>query len=221
MRQNIFILCIIFSLLLAVCNTASGQENTPCNTSMTYEDRNQIEMKPVKLRALSGIASDDDGVSIPNVCIGLFSEDTHKIVAVTKTSEDGSFSLDKIAAGRYRLVAKHPVLCTANVPLVLSHGSNKSKRALHLHMRPPGVDRCSFGDLALLRKPPSESSVVTQSSVVATAGGWRVNSTDATNESKERVSARIPDGIMRSSKVGSSSLACPSSTPLWKSPKTP
>lgn len=138
-----------------------------CDTSMAYENRNQIESKPIKLHALSGLASDDQGIPIPNICLGVFSDNTHRIVAVTKTSEDGRFSFDKIGTGQYRLVAKHPLLCTANVSLVLSHPSTKPKRDLRLHMRPSGIDRCSYGELATLQE---RYSVTAQSYALTTHG---------------------------------------------------
>ena len=120
---------------------------------MTYESRNQVDPKPLKLAAINGLAIDEGGSSIHKACIGLFSETEHRLIASAETSEDGKFLFDKIPHGRYRLVAKHPLLCTANVPLVIGSRPFRSKKQLVLHMKVSGIDTCSYGDMARGHSP--------------------------------------------------------------------
>jgi hypothetical protein len=116
------------------------------NEPMTYESRNQIDPNPLKVRKVFGVAKGDNGSAIQAMSVGLFTENNHLLVAQTMTDENGEFTFAHVAAGRYRLVAKHPAFCTANVPLIIqSPGMGRSSRALALHMKVGGIDACSFG----------------------------------------------------------------------------
>src|ERR1700748_614740 len=92
--------------------SAQGQR---AGDTLVYENRNQIDPKPLKMHAVHGVAKADDGSAISAMKVGIFTESNHVLVATTKTDQNGLFSFSHIAVGRYRLVAEHPAFCTANV----------------------------------------------------------------------------------------------------------
>jgi hypothetical protein len=149
----------------------AGAQEPPCKATMTYENHNQVDPKPLKLHGINGRTNDEQGMPIPRVCVGIYSEKDHKLVATTETAEDGHFALGKLPPGRYRLVAKHEVLCSANVPLIVTSPQSRSKKELILHMNVAGIDKCSYGDLAVLQKPRPKPATVTADWMTASAGG--------------------------------------------------
>jgi hypothetical protein len=93
-----------------------------------------------------------DTVTIGEALVGLFTEEGHRLVASTEADSEGRFKLRAVPAGRYRLVVRDPtcLLCVANVPLKVIHGRggvNYRRGALVIHMRPGGIDDCSYGEL--------------------------------------------------------------------------
>lgn len=145
---NVRLLC--WALFYAFQGVAAQQPSS-CTATMRYENHNQVDPKPLKLHALNGTARDEQGIPISRVCVGVFSEKGHKLVAATETGEDGHFALGKIPPGHYRLVAKHEALCAANVPLVVTLPQSRPEKELVLHMYVAGIDKCSYGGLAALR----------------------------------------------------------------------
>jgi hypothetical protein len=111
---------------------------------MVYENHNQIDSKAVALRAVTGKAHDEQGVMIPNVSLGLFTEKDHRLVMITWSATDGAFQFASVTPGRYRLVAKYDGLCPANVPIRVTRLSS-ADRGVDLHMMPRGIDTCSYG----------------------------------------------------------------------------
>jgi hypothetical protein len=138
----------LVTLFGCACQCVLAQERPPCDAPMTHENRNQVDPKPIKLPSISGSAKDEQGAPITKVCIGLFSEKDHRLVDSTETAENGRFAFGKVPPGQYRLVAKHQVLCTANVILLVTNRQSRSKKELRLHMNVAGIDKCSYGDLA-------------------------------------------------------------------------
>jgi hypothetical protein len=114
------------------------------NQDDTYVNRNQIEVRPLKLSRITGIAKDEEGAVIVGVRLLLFSDPGHKLIASTVTDQDGVYAFGHIARGRYRLVAKSLAFCPANVAIQVRYFG---KKQLHLHMVVGDLDTCSFGDL--------------------------------------------------------------------------
>jgi Carboxypeptidase regulatory-like domain len=110
-----------------------------------YENHNQIDYGPLKLRAVLGIATDPAGIPTPSALVLLFSEPDHHLLSKTTTNADGRFSLGKVKHGLYRLVVKEYGFCSANVPIVVKAGADGKQLAVH--MKVGGVDTCSYGDL--------------------------------------------------------------------------
>jgi len=141
------IMCI--SLLL--CNNAlarSQAEPSSGDGPMGYENHNQTDYKALIIRAVVGKAHDEQGVPIPNVSLGLFTEKDHKLVTVVESAADGTFEFRKVTPGLYRLVAKYNGFCAANVPIEVRHHAS-TNRVVDLHMKPARLDTCSYGTVAL------------------------------------------------------------------------
>jgi len=119
-----------------------AQMTTSCG-QITYEDRNQIDYGPLRVGVVEGHARDDGGTAIESVCLGLFTEPDHKLVATTQTNAKGAFRFRHVANGRYRIVAKYDSLCPANAILLVLPIARKS---LRVHMKPVGIDTCSYVD---------------------------------------------------------------------------
>ncbi len=67
---------------------------------------------------------------MPQVCLGLFTEQKHTLIASAITDEEGRFRFNNISPGRYRLVVRASGFYVADVPVrVLSGGRDKSKGA--------------------------------------------------------------------------------------------
>ena len=141
-------LLILLCILVTGGGIVSGQQSERCKSPIEYENHNQVDYGPLSIRAVTGRASDKDRVSIPGVCLGLFTEKEHRLVAQTITDQEGRFHFSVVPKGRYRLVAQYPGFCSANVPLRIVRwpgGGLLKARHIVLHMEPTAIDHCSFG----------------------------------------------------------------------------
>jgi Sel1 repeat len=112
-----------------------------------YVNHNQVDPRPILLSAMQGQAVDWQAAhSVPGTGLALFTEADHKLVAVTVADDQGLFSFPNVKPESYRLVAVYYPLCTANVPVRITSG-RKTGREVVVHMRPEGLDACSWGDL--------------------------------------------------------------------------
>jgi carboxypeptidase family protein len=91
---------------------------------------------------ISGAATDIQGVAVPNVCVGVFTETDHKFIAAAQTDDSGRFELKNVPDGNYRLVAKYEVLALATRIHVNRH--SRSKKPLASHIRLAGIDTTSY-----------------------------------------------------------------------------
>ena len=80
------------------------------------------------------------------MCIGIFTETDHKLIAATETDDNGHFELKGVPGGEYRLVAKYKSFCPANAEVRIERRS-RSKKLLTVQMRLAGLDTCSFVEL--------------------------------------------------------------------------
>jgi hypothetical protein len=111
-----------------------------------YVNNNQVDPRPILLITIMGRTVDwQAGQPVPGTGLALFTETDHKLVAVAAADDQGSFSLSTVKPGMYRLVAVYYPLCSANVPVNVIKARVK-KKELTLHMRPSGLDACSWGD---------------------------------------------------------------------------
>jgi hypothetical protein len=134
---------LIFAVALLAEPSFAQQkgDSSPCMAE--YE--NQIDYGPLIIQKVKGTITDPQQGAFPKVCVGIFTEKDHKLVATTESDADGKFSLQSVPPGRYRLVVKADPLCAANVPLQVVKSQQK-KQVLHVHMKPRGLDSCSYGE---------------------------------------------------------------------------
>jgi hypothetical protein len=121
---------------------AAAQEIQAACKNLSYESRNQIDYGPLRVAAVRGITKDAEGISVPRVCVGVFTEAEHKLIAAVEADEHGHFELKGIAEGNYRLVAKFDGFSPANAKLRIERSRNK--KALIVQMRTVGIDSGSF-----------------------------------------------------------------------------
>lgn len=135
---------IVAMALLAAPSFAQRKGvSLPC--MIEYENHNQIDYGPLIVQEARGTITDPQQGVIPKVCVGIFTEKGHKLLATTESDANGMFSLQSVPPGRYRLVVKADPLCSANVPLKVVK-SQKKKQVLRMHMKPRGLDSCSYGE---------------------------------------------------------------------------
>jgi len=132
--------CLAIGLLRGAEETGDGCKN------LSYENRNQADYGPLHVAAVRGVAKDAQGIVIPKTCIGIFTEEGHKLVATTQTDNKGRFDLNDIPDGAYRLIAKYDGFSTANAKLRIEPRSH-SKKSLTVQMRLSGLDAHSFIEL--------------------------------------------------------------------------
>ncbi|MGH9487519.1 MAG: carboxypeptidase-like regulatory domain-containing protein [Terriglobales bacterium] len=129
------------ALLLLAAAAAAQFAQRP---GMSYERENPPNLARLDVRRIRGKVVDRMHTAVPGVALGLYTETApHKLLALGTSDTQGNFDFGKkIAAGNYRLIAKYPGLCTANIPLQVNpHGSGKK---IILHMQYPGLGFCSF-----------------------------------------------------------------------------
>ncbi|MBV9611287.1 MAG: hypothetical protein JO091_02395 [Acidobacteriaceae bacterium] len=132
-------LLVITAIFAATARSDRGGFGSSC-AEIVYRDENQIDTK-IRIRDLKGITINGQNFRIPGVCIGLFSEPEHRLVAVTKTSDDGAFTFHPAAKGTYRLVAEYDGLGVANSVVIIGM---RGRRSLTIRMRPKGIDVTSY-----------------------------------------------------------------------------
>ncbi|MGH9562753.1 MAG: carboxypeptidase-like regulatory domain-containing protein [Terracidiphilus sp.] len=140
---------LIFAAALLAESSFAAQQNgdsSPCRA--VYENHNQIDYGPLIVQEVKGAITDPQQGAVPKACVAVFTEKEHKLLATTESDADGKFSLESLPPGRYRLVVKADPLCAANVPLQVVK-RQKKKQVLQVHMKPRGLDSCSYADLGV------------------------------------------------------------------------
>jgi hypothetical protein len=146
-------LTVSLAILLLGLPLPAQQTKEPCKVA--YGNKNQIDPKPLSVHGVSGRTISEVGDigaarelgAVARACLGLFTEQDHRLVAITIADAEGRFQFDEVPAGKYRLVVQAAGLCVANVPLQVVRGSRrKDQKQLVIHMRPAAIDDCSYGD---------------------------------------------------------------------------
>ena len=70
---------------------------------MPYGDDNQVDYS-LRLRTSGGTAVDAQGVAMPGVCVELFKEPDHELIAVVQTDSSGRFEMQRVHGGLCRRV---------------------------------------------------------------------------------------------------------------------
>jgi hypothetical protein len=158
MRTQQSVLAFLGLAFLAVMPSMAAQKgDDPCSSSTAYENHNQVDYGPLRVRAVQGtgiVESGDKsqpGKTVPGACLSLFTEKDHMFLASVTADSEGRFQFDAVPRGRYRLVARADAFCIANIPLEVVRSSRK-KVGILVHFRPAGIDSCSYGDLAVSKR---------------------------------------------------------------------
>jgi hypothetical protein len=114
---------------------------------MVYENHNQTDYSALTVRSLKGLVHDEQGVPVPGVSFGVFTDADHRLIATVRSVSSGVFEFRNLAPGRYRLIAKYDGFCSANIPISISKRAS-AKRGVDVHMKPAGIDSCSYGTMS-------------------------------------------------------------------------
>ncbi|GEM_PF-1937630 len=145
--KTLFAVGFCFSCAVAV---TSAQKNAPPCSTLTYEDKNQVTPNSITLKTVSGRVFDhpSKGQSQPvsSVCLALFEETGHTLVAITTADEEGWFRFKEVPKGKYRLVVKdvYHIFCPANIPVEIEGRATRRKKVA-IYMLSRRIDQCSFG----------------------------------------------------------------------------
>jgi hypothetical protein len=139
------ILSVVFlaALQVIVC----GQSETNCPRRMEYAHRNQVDPPVLTLNVVQGRTIDNRSDPVPEVCVALFTETSHRFVTQVSVYSDGDFKFGAVPPGRYRLVARVPrydYFCPVNARILIRRSRNRSRLVLHMVM--PAIDVCSWAD---------------------------------------------------------------------------
>ena len=146
---------ILTFLLVALSSSLSlaQQESPRCKSPIEYGNQNQVDPKHSSVAGISGRVVAESGTPPKQfgpvaACLGLFTEEDHRLIASVIADEEGRFRFDFVPSGRYRLVVRDSqnVFCLANMPLRVVKGPHRRARPLVIHMRAAGIDDCSYGD---------------------------------------------------------------------------
>jgi hypothetical protein len=158
MTRLLFVILIAMTSGLCLAQQRGG--SSECSTA--YENHNQIDYGPLRLRFVEGTSIIQVGTQkqpgAPGACFVLFTEKNHRLVLTIKADSDGRFEMKDVAAGRYRLIARAEGLCTANIPLEVLKASHRQKTEILVHFQPTGVDTCSYGELVTVSAKPKSTA---------------------------------------------------------------
>lgn len=150
-----------FAIFLVMsCGLCLAQQHgNSSENSTAYENHNQIDYRPLKVRLVEGASIIQIGTEkqsgVPGAFLVLFTEKSHKLIAKVKADASGHFEMTGIAPGRYRLIARAAGLCTANIPLRVLHPADHQETEILVHFRPAGIDTCSYGELERVPAKPT------------------------------------------------------------------
>ena len=131
----------------------SQEQTAACKSPIEYGNRNQVDPERSSVRGISGRVIAEVGRpakeigSVP-ACLGLFTEKDHRLISSVIADDEGRFKFSSVPSGRYRLVVRDPqnAFCVANMPLRVVRWPRGKAKPLVIHMRPAGIDDCSYGD---------------------------------------------------------------------------
>ena len=145
---------IIAVVSLGCLPQVHAQKGTvPCAMSVEYGSKNQVKPRALAVRTVSGeviaeVGSPAKSLGSFPACLGLFTQPDYCLIASVAADETGRFSFNSVRPGRYRLVARDPqgAFCVANTEVHVVRRARKSK-AILIHLRPAGIDDCSYAEL--------------------------------------------------------------------------
>ncbi len=146
---------ILFTIILIAFSLSASyaqEQGESCPSPIEYGNHNQIEPNRSSVRKVSGrviheLSNPAKEIELLPACLGLFTEKDHRLVASAVAGDDGNFKFGSVPVGNYRLVVRdaYNVFCVANMPLRLVRWPRGRAKSLVIHMRPAGIDDCSYG----------------------------------------------------------------------------
>jgi hypothetical protein len=79
---------VVLAALLAEPSFAQKKGVSAC--TVEYENHNQIDCIPLVFQEVKGTITDPQQSAVPKVCIGIFTERDHKLVAMTESDAEAS-----------------------------------------------------------------------------------------------------------------------------------
>lgn len=134
---------MIAALPLIVC----AQSENNCSRRIGYAHKNQVDAPTLTLSIVRGRTVDPHNEFVPEVCVALFTEKTHRFVTQVSVDNQGNFKFAAVPPGRYRLVARVPrvdYFCPVNARIRIRRARNRTRLVLHLVY--PAIDVCSWAD---------------------------------------------------------------------------
>lgn len=137
----------VFLFLIVLGASGIAQQKVAiCSSTPQYQNRNQVDEGRLIVNYIKGQATDANSAAVRGLCVALFTEKQHILIASTVTDEDGNFELGNIRPWQYRLVIQGQYFCPANARLIVLQKRLPSthRQRLYAHIRASGVDACSY-----------------------------------------------------------------------------
>jgi hypothetical protein len=147
MKHTVLKWIAVFLILFLCTGEFVLAQPQPCS-SMPYLHQNKFDPKPIKLAELTGTVVDQNGTALPQLCIGIFSSQDHRLLRYTQADSHGSFTLDTkgLPDADYRLVGQLLGFCPANA-IIDVNAHFRHKKPLVVHMNLPSNTACSYVDV--------------------------------------------------------------------------
>src|SRR5215472_2348311 len=103
-------------LLSVLCFGAANALHAQGCEGMPYLHQNRFDPKPLELEGVRGIAVDQNGNVMAQLCVGLFSEPDHQLLRYAQSDNKGAFTVETkgLPDGQYRFVGQLVGFCPAN-----------------------------------------------------------------------------------------------------------
>jgi hypothetical protein len=151
---------MLTSLVVALLGLSASaqQQSESCEMPFDYENRNQVDPKPLSIEIVSGrviVESEEldrtmkERGPVPGACLGLFTEEDHRLVATAVADDEGRFTFSTVPSGNYRLLVRATPLCVANIRVRVvrsKRGTENERKQIVVHMQAAWYDSCSYGD---------------------------------------------------------------------------
>lgn len=115
----------------------------PCQ--IDYGNENQIDYNLRPRVGVSGSITLPNSSPVPNVCVAVFTDDTHQFVLGRTSDAKGRFDLALVPNKTYRLVVRVSPFGVANARLRIIP-EDRADQPLHIHIKPRGLDTTSYID---------------------------------------------------------------------------
>jgi len=138
---------LLIAVVVALPFIAFGQSESNCPRQLEYVHRNQVDPPVITLNAVQGRATDKQNEPVPEVCVALFTEKSHRFVTQVSVDNRGSFKFGRVPPGHYVLVARvreYDYFCPVNARIRIRRSRRRTRLVLHMVLA--AIDVCSWAD---------------------------------------------------------------------------